>query len=203
MLKRASLGTGAAILTGFVVLTAAVQADRSVKASRRGTVVQGEENTVAVGRRGVAVAGEEGAAAVGRRGAVAVGEEGAAAVGRYGGVVVGETYESHEAWRTAAGVAAGVATGIAIGTMLSKPPAASTTVVVSETSYMYSDGVFYARVMSEGAVVYQVVPAPAGAIITTLPAGCSSVQVGGVAYSQCGSTHYQRVSNGYQVVVLK
>jgi uncharacterized protein DUF6515 len=56
--------------------------------------------------------------------------------------------------------------------------------------------------MEGGEVAYQVVPAPAGAIIATLPAGCTTVNVGGVAYSQCGPTHYQRVSNGYQVVVL-
>jgi hypothetical protein len=123
-------------------------------------------------------------------------------VGRYGGVAVGEHYESHEAWRTAAGVTAGVAAGIAIGTMFARPPAAAATVVVSGTSYMYSDGAYYARVVSGGEVAYQVVPSPAGAIITTLPSGCSNVYVGGVAYSQCGGTHYQRVSNGYQVVVL-
>ena len=121
----------------------------------------------------------------------------------YGGVVAGERYESHEAWKTAAAVAGGVAAGIAIGTMLSKPPAAATTVVVTGTSYMYDDGVYYARVMDGGAVAYQVVPAPAGAIIATLPSGCSSVRVGGVAYTQCGQTHYQKVSTGYQVVVLK
>ena len=216
VLNRTSLGSGAAILAGIVVLTAAVQADRSVRATRHGSVAHGEEATVAVGRRGAAVKTEEGAAAVGRRGAVAVddeghgravgrhgavvvGEEGAAAVGRYGGVVVGETYESHEGWRTAAGVA----TGIAIGTMLSRPPAASTTLVVSGTSYTYSNGVYYARVMSGGAVAYQVVPAPAGAVIATLPGGCSTVRVGGVAYTQCGPTYYQRVSTGYQVVVLR
>ena len=56
--------------------------------------------------------------------------------------------------------------------------------------------------MSSGTVVYQVVEAPAGAIITTLPAGCKSVNVSNVAYQQCGTTHYSRVSNGYQVVVL-
>ena len=100
-------------------------------------------------------------------------------------------------------MAGGVAAGIAIGTMLSKPPAAATTVVVTDTSYMYDDGVYYARVMDGGAVAYQVVPAPAGAIIATLPSGCSSVRVGGVAYTQCGQTHYQKVSTGYQVVVLK
>ena len=52
-------------------------------------------------------------------------------------------------------------------------------------------------------VVYQAVAPPAGAIITTLPASCTSVTVGGVAYSPCGTTHYQRVSTGYKVVVLK
>jgi Family of unknown function (DUF6515) len=118
-------------------------------------------------------------------------------------VVVGERYESHEGWKTAAGVAAGVATGIAIGTMLSRPPAASTTVVVSGTNYTYSDGVYYARVISDGAIAYQVVPAPAGAVIATLPRGCSSVRVGGVAYTQCGPTYYHRVSTGYQVVVVR
>jgi hypothetical protein len=39
-------------------------------------------------------------------------------------------------------------------------------------------------------------------IITTLPSGCASTTVSGVAVSQCGNTYYQRVSNGYQVVVF-
>jgi hypothetical protein len=43
---------------------------------------------------------------------------------------------------------------------------------------------------------------PAGAIITTLPAGCTVTVVGAVSYQQCGTTYYQRVSTGYQVVVL-
>jgi hypothetical protein len=218
-LNKRSLAAGAGLLVTVALVTGVLEAQRTVRASRRGTVAHGEEGSVAVGRRGVAVAGEEGAAAagrrgavrvgdegaaaVGRRGAVVAGEEGAAAVGRYGGVVVGERYESHEAWQTAARVTAGVATTIAIGTMLSRPPTSSTTIVVGGTSYMYSDGAYYAKVISSGSVAYQVVPAPAGAIITTLPAGCKSVHAGGVSYSQCGPTYYQRVSNGYQVVVLR
>jgi hypothetical protein len=89
--------------------------------------------------------------------------------------------------------------------MLSRPPAASTTVLVGGTSYMYSysDGAYFARVVSGGSVAYQVVPAPAGAIIATLPAGCTSVRVGGVGYTQCGPTYYQRVSTGHRVVVLR
>ena len=43
---------------------------------------------------------------------------------------------------------------------------------------------------------------PAGAIIATLPAGCAAQVVGAVTYQQCGGTYYQRVSTGYQVVVL-
>ena len=149
-------------------------------------------------RGGAVAVGEEGAVAVGRRGAVAVGEEGYAGVGRYGAVVGGERYESYEGWK----VAAGVATGIAVGTMLARPPTASVTVVASGTNYTYSDGVFYEQVFYSGQVSYKVVTAPAGAIITTLPAGCTSTVVGGVAVQQCGATYYSRVSNGYQVVVF-
>ena len=56
--------------------------------------------------------------------------------------------------------------------------------------------------MSGGTVAYQVVAPPPGAISMTLPAGCTTVDVGGAPYTQCGATHYTRVSTGYQVVVL-
>jgi hypothetical protein len=50
--------------------------------------------------------------------------------------------------------------------------------------------------------VYQVVPAPAGAVIATLPGGCVARIVGAVSYQYCGGVYYQRISTGYQVVVL-
>jgi Family of unknown function (DUF6515) len=169
-------------------------------AGRRGAVVSGEEGYAAVGRNGAVVTGEEvdvQGGAVGRRGAVVVGEEGAAAVGRYGGVVVSDNrYESYEAWRRVAAVG----TGIAIGTMLAKPPAAATTVVVAGSTYYVHDNVYYTRVMNGGAVSYQVVAPPAGAISSTLPADCQSVRVGDAAYTQCGPTYYTKVAAGYQVV---
>jgi hypothetical protein len=165
----------------------------------RGAVVAGEERAVAVGRRGAVAVGEEGAAAVGRRGAVAVGEEGAVGVGRYGRVYAsGEVYEDHEGWK----VAAGVATGIAVGTMLARPPTAATAVVVSGSNYYYADGVYYSRVAYGGAVQYQVVSAPPGAVIAVLPGGCTTYMRGGIAYRQCGGTYYQQVSGGYRVVVF-
>ena len=181
--------------------------------TNRNTNVSGNNNNVNVnnvnvnragyyGRPGGVVAGEEGAVAVGRRGAVAVGEEGFVGVGRYGGVVSGEVYDSYEGWKVAAGVAAGVVGGIAIGTMLARPPAASVTVVSSGTNYMYAEGAYYEQVMYGGEVTYRVVEAPPGVIITTLPSGCNSTTVSGLAVSQCGSTYSQRVSNGYKVVVF-
>jgi hypothetical protein len=136
--------------------------------------------------------------AVGRRGAVVVGEEGAAAVGRYGTAVVGNRYESYEGWRAAAAIG----TSIAIGTMLARPPAAAVPMTLAGSSYYYHDGVYYTRVMSSGEVAYQVVEAPAGAIISSLPAGCTTVNVGGMPYSKCGTTHYQKVSNGYMIVAV-
>jgi hypothetical protein len=112
-------------------------------------------------------------------------------------------YEDNDAWKTAAGIAVGVAGGIAIGTLLKKPPAQAAPVVVSETTYYNDNGTFYTKAMHEGEVVYEVVAPPPGAVITTLPAGCTSVKSGGATYSQCGTTHYQKVSSGYQVVVPK
>ena len=166
-------------------------------AGRRGAAVKGDEGYAAVGRRGAVVKGEDGYAAAGRRGAVVAGEEGYAAVGRRG-VVVGNRYESYEAWR----VVAGVGTAIALGTMLARPPRAAVTVTMGGSSYWYDSGTYYTRVMSGGSMVYQVVAPPAGIIISTLPAGCRSVRVGNVAYTQCGPTYYQRVSTGYRVVVF-
>jgi hypothetical protein len=150
------------------------------------------------GRAGAVAVGEEGAVAVGRRGAVVAGEEGFYGVGRYGGVVAGEYYDSYEGWRVAAGVGA----GIAIGTMLARPPTTHVTVVSGGTSYMYADGAYYQQVFYQGQVSYQVVTAPAGVIITTLPAGCTTTVMNGVSVQHCGTTYYQRVSNGYQVVVF-
>jgi Family of unknown function (DUF6515) len=55
---------------------------------------------------------------------------------------------------------------------------------------------------NQGEVVYQAIPAPPGAIITTLPAGCTVQMRDGVSYQYWGSTYYMRVSTGYQVVVF-
>ena len=73
---------------------------------------------------------------------------------------------------------------------------------MSGSTYYVQDNVYYTRVMTGGEIAYQVVGPPPGLIIATLPAGCSSVRVGDVAYTQCGPTYYTRVSSGYKVVVL-
>jgi hypothetical protein len=67
---------------------------------------------------------------------------------------------------------------------------------------MYSDGAYYERVYYGGQVQYRVVTAPAGAVITTLPGGCTTSVMNGLAVQQCGPTYYQRVSTGYRVVVF-
>jgi hypothetical protein len=126
--------------------------DGYAAAGRHGAVATGDEGYAAVGRHGAVASGEDGYARVGPRGAVVAGEEGYAAVGRRG-VVVGNHYESYDAWRAVAGATA----VIAVGTMLARPPAAAVAVSVGGASYWYSGGTYYTRVMSGGAVAYQVV----------------------------------------------
>jgi len=179
-----------------------VNANRNVNVNRNSNVNVNRNVNVntgyGYGRGGAVAVGEEGAVAVGRRGAVAAGEEGFVGVGRYGAVVGGERYESYEGWR----VAAGVGTAIAVGTMLARPPTTSVTVVTGGTNYMYADGAYYEQVYYGGELSYRVVTAPAGAIITTLPGGCTTTVMNGVSVQQCGPTYYRRVSTGYQVVVF-
>ena len=75
--------------------------------------------------------------------------------------------------------------------------------MVESSTYYVHDNVYYTRVVTGGEVAYQVVAPPPGAIITTLPAGCTTAQVSGATYSQCGPTYYSKVATGYQVVVPK
>ena len=86
--------------------------------------------------------------------------------------------------------------------MIARPPTAAVTVAVAGTNYYYSDGAYYSRVYYGGDVQYQVVSAPAGAMITTLPGGCTTYMHGGIGYHQCGGTYYQPVSGGFRVVVF-
>jgi hypothetical protein len=67
---------------------------------------------------------------------------------------------------------------------------------------MYADGAFYQQVYYSGSVSYRVVAPPAGAIIATLPTGCTTTVMNGLAVQQCGTTYYQRVNTGYRVVVF-
>ena len=108
-------------------------------------------------------------------------------------------YENYEAWRAVVGVGA----AIAIGTMLARPPSRAVMMTVGGSSYWYADNAYYTRVYSGGALAYQVVAPPAGAIIPTLPGGCAAARVGAMSYMRCGPTYYQRMGNGYQVVVVR
>ena len=175
--------------------------DAYAAAGRHGAVVSGEEGYAAVGKRGNVVTGDDidvDGAAVGRRGAVVVGEEGAAAVGRYGNAVVGNRYESYDAWRAVAAVG----TGIAIGTLLAKPPAAATTVVVSG-----SDVLLPRQRVLHASDERRVGGLPGR---RASPRGDHLDASRGVHERACRRrgahavwpTYYTRVSTGYQVVVL-
>jgi Family of unknown function (DUF6515) len=64
--------------------------------------------------------------------------------------------------------------------------------------YGYNNGCCYHPVATAAAVTAttMVTAAVVGSIVNTLPSGCSSTVINGVAYQQCGSSWYQPQFSG-------
>ena len=81
-------------------------------------------------------------------------------------------------------------------------PKDAQTITVGSADYYYSTGVFYSK-SDEG---YQVVAAPNGAVVKSLPEGAKTEKVDGVTYKVFNNTYFQPLTNVgdnvYQVVVL-
>jgi hypothetical protein len=67
---------------------------------------------------------------------------------------------------------------------------------IAGVTYYYSEGVFYQR----RANTYIVVPAPVGAVVTTVPTAAQVIVVDGVPYYTVNNVTYMYTSYGYQVV---
>jgi hypothetical protein len=139
---------------------------------------------------------ETGPIAVNPGQAVLTNVPGTAVYNGYGAVVAGGYYNDYNGW---AGTAP-PGTGIPIGTILEYVPSTAVPVMVSGYRYYYENSIFLAEVFDGSAVVYQVVPAPIGAVVTQLPAGCTVLNYNGRSVQRCGNTYYQQVAGGYQVV---
>ena len=115
-----------------------------------------------------------------------------------GEVVTGDYYYDYNGYTAA--VPAG--TQIPMGTILEYVPSRAVPLMVQGTRYYYADNVFLTEVFDGYAVVYQVVPAPVGAVVTTLPAGCIVQNYNGKSITVCGNIYYRQVAGGYEVIAL-
>ena len=102
----------------------------------------------------------------------------------YGGGWYGGGYGVPPGWGWAA---AAVATGLVIGSTIETPPPYYSTVYVSSTPYIYSDGVF----LQPSGSSYVVVKPPVGVVVTYLPEGCKTTQVNNTLYYNCSNIYYQ------------
>lgn len=116
--------------------------------------------------------------------------------GGYGTVVASNSYYNYDAW------AASATPGslLPIGTILEYYPSHAVPLMVKGSRYYYTDNTYLAEVFDGSAVVYQVVPAPVGAIVSMLPAGCVVQTYNGKSLTVCGGTTYQQVAGGFEVV---
>lgn len=82
------------------------------------------------------------------------------------------------------------------GRFVERLPDKHVRIIVGGLEYFFWEGMFYQ--MREHR--YVVVPAPVGAVVTTIPSECQPVVVDGVPYYTVNETTYKSVPSGYQVV---
>ncbi len=88
------------------------------------------------------------------------------------------------------------ATGLAIGAAVCTPPPYYSTVYVGSSTYIYSDGVF----LQPSGDSYVVVKPPIGAVVPSIPDGCTATDIGGVVYYSCSGIIYQPFYQGSNLV---
>ena len=100
----------------------------------------------------------------------------------YGGGWYGGGYRVPPGWGWAT-----FTTGLVIGATIATPPPYYSTVYVSSTPYIYSDGIF----LQPSGSSYIVVKPPVGAVVTYLPEGCTKIQTNNIMYYDCSDIYYQ------------
>jgi Family of unknown function (DUF6515) len=87
-------------------------------------------------------------------------------------------------------------TGLVIGATINSRPPYYNTVVVGGSNYIYSDGVF----LQPRGNSYIVIAPPIGAVVPSIPDGCSATNQGGVVYYDCSGVVYQPFYQGSNLV---
>jgi hypothetical protein len=90
----------------------------------------------------------------------------------------------------------GFATGLVVGAALSTPPPYSVPVIVGSNNFIYSDGVF----LQPSGGQYIVVRPPIGAVVPSIPDGCTAKDNSGVVLYDCSGVIYQPFYQGNDLV---
>jgi Family of unknown function (DUF6515) len=108
-----------------------------------------------------------------------------------GGGWYGGGYRTPPGWGLATFTA-----GLVIGSTINTRPPYYSPVVVGGNNYIYSDGVF----LQPSGNSYIVIAPPAGAVVPSIPEGCSATNQGGVIYYDCSGVIYQPFYQGSDLV---
>ena len=195
------------ILCSTSITFAGVRQQRQVNTTNIGTNAYADMNSSyttvnpSYSNRGNVYHGENGSVAVGPRGAVAVGENGntaAVVYNGYGAVPTGEYYYDYNSYADTQQVGS----PIQVGSVVENLPSSAIPVMVSGSRYYYYSeyNVFLTEVYDGYGIVYEIVPAPIGAVISTLPPNCMAQFINGKSITVCGGVYFQQVAGGYEVV---
>ncbi|MES2307635.1 MAG: DUF6515 family protein [Verrucomicrobiota bacterium] len=101
----------------------------------------------------------------------------------------------HHGYHSGPGIGLSFAAGAIFGGIVATLPHEHTTVVVHDTPYYYSEGVYY-RSCNRG---YVIMPPPPGVVIDTLPPDYSLVWISGRPYYYSRGVYYLQQPTGYVV----
>jgi hypothetical protein len=90
----------------------------------------------------------------------------------------------------------GIVGGIVVGTLIAKPPKNAQPTQVQGQEYYYSEGNYYKPSGDQ----YEVVNAPTGATVNSLPEGAKKMQMGDDVYFVVGEVFYRPTQTGSEIL---
>jgi len=89
---------------------------------------------------------------------------------------------------------------MALGTLMRTMPPQTTTVVIQERTYYYTEDTYFQKTYHGSEVAYEAITPPVGATVDRLPQDYTRLTLNGTVYYAAGGIYYHQIGSVYEVV---